>query len=163
MTVKEAAEVFQRAGAAFDPDATGRRAPKVTAPERPQPVTGSVDVRLVLHGHCPVKKNAWQRGTTGKMFLDSTVTKQIEALTLQILFQWGNVGPVEHPELTFSFFVHHARRDRDGMLTTVLDCLQAAGVLVNDNLAHANGRLSLEPAVFVDAADERVEIVVEKK
>ena len=163
MTVKDAALLFQRAGAVFDLEAPRHRTPKVPVPEVTKPVTGPVDVRLILHGHCPAKKNQWERGVSGEMFLNSEVVKQIETLTLQAMFQWPHKAPVEHPELTFSFFVHHARRDRDGMLTTLLDCLQAAGVLVNDNLAHANGRLIMEAAVFVDAADERVEIVVEKK
>ena len=97
------------------------------------------------------------------MILPPEVKRQIEALTLQAMFQWKLGAPIEHPDLTVRFFVHHARRDRDGMFVTVLDCLQAAGVLVNDNLAHNNGRTVLEPCVFVEATDERVEILVEKK
>jgi Holliday junction resolvase RusA-like endonuclease len=97
------------------------------------------------------------------MFLDSSVKRQIDDLTMQAMFHWRDSGPVEHPELTVRFFVHHARRDRDGMFTTLLDCLQAAGVLVNDNLANNNGRTILEPAEFVSEAEERVEILVVKE
>jgi hypothetical protein len=44
------------------------------------------------------------------------------------------------------------------MLTTVLDCLRDADVIVNDNIAQGNGTLVLLPAV-VDQ-DERVTITL---
>lgn len=137
--------------------------PKAAKIEKPTPIEGPLSVLLTLYGHCPSKKNLWQRGTAGKMFLDADTRKQIDTLTLQAQFGWKFGGPVEHPELTIQFFVCGAKRDRDGMLVTVLDCLQSAGVIVNDNLAHCNSRLILEPAVFVSEADERVEILVETK
>lgn len=130
---------------------------------KPVPVEGPLRVVLTLHGHCPSKKNLWQRGTAGKMFLSADVRAQIDVLTTQALFGWGQTGPVEHPDLTVRFFVCGARQDQDGMYTTVLDCLQAAGVIVNDNIAHCNGRKVLEPCEVVSDADERVEIVVEKR
>jgi Holliday junction resolvase RusA-like endonuclease len=73
--------------------------------------------------------------------------------------QWVR-PPVESPDMSFTFFVSAARRDRDGMLTTALDCLQEAGILVNDNIKRNNGRTVLEPCQFVSAAKERVEIEV---
>lgn len=42
------------------------------------------------------------------------------------------------------------------MLTTVLDCLCPAEVLVNDNVARCNGLLMLFPA----AADEEARVVI---
>lgn len=97
------------------------------------------------------------------MYLDSDVKQQIDTLTTQALFHWKQPGPVEHPALTVTFFVAAARQDQDGQYTTILDCLQAAGVLVNDNWARNNGRKILEPCVFVSESEERVEILVEKK
>lgn len=135
-------------------------APKVA---RPEPVSGPLSVTLVLHGHCPSKKNLWQRGGSGAMFLATEVKDQIALLTQQAIFGWQFGAPVRHPDLTVTFYVRDARRDRDGMFVTLLDCLQEAGVLVNDNLAQNNGRTILEPAMFVKPEDERVEILICKK
>lgn len=130
---------------------------------KPEPFAGPVDVTLNLWGHCPSKKNLWKPGLNGQMFLDSDVKQQIDLLTMQALHGWRIEGPVDHPELTIKFFVNAQRRDRDGMFVTVLDCLQSAGVMVNDNLAHNNARTVLEPAEFVGLSDERVEIRVVKR
>ena len=96
------------------------------------------------------------------MVLPAEVKDQIATLTTQILFAWRFGGPVEHPEITVRFYVKAARQDQDGQYTTILDCLQAAGVLVNDNWAHNNGRKVLEPAEFVNPENERVEITIRK-
>jgi hypothetical protein len=128
-----------------------------------QTFDGPVDLVLTLHGHCPSKKNLWSPTASGGFRLLPEVKAKIDALTTQALFAWGLRGPVEHPELTIQFYVNHKNRDRDGMFTTILDCLQAAGVLVNDNLAHNNSRTVLEPAEFVSSSEERVDIRVVKK
>lgn len=151
-------------GALFDAAKTGTYAPRVIRPAKPQPIEGPVSETIVLWGHCPSKKNGWGRnkGSSG-MHIDPQMKAEIQSLTTQALFMWKHAGPVEHPELTFRFFVHSARRDRDGMLTTVLDLMQAAGILVNDNMKWNNGRTVMEPVCFVAPADERVEILIEKR
>jgi Holliday junction resolvase RusA-like endonuclease len=134
------------------PPAGGSRKPKVAT------FDGPLDVTLKLYGHCPSKKNEWQRGKAGKMFLPAEVTEQINTLTTQAMFHWGSRLPVEHPDVTIRFFVCARRQDEDGMWTAVLDCLQRAGVIVNDNVAHFNGRKVHEPCEFVSESEERVEI-----
>jgi Holliday junction resolvase RusA-like endonuclease len=119
-----------------------------------------IKAKLVLAGPCPAKKNLWKRGRAGRMFLDSTVKAQIDSLTIQARGQWRH-GPVNHPRMRFTWYVAAARRDQDGMYTTVLDCLQEAGVLVNDNIAHNNGRKVLEECIFVPLNRERVEVEIE--
>lgn len=160
MTEREYLDLCQRSGAISQaPEDKRVGHPK---PIRPEPVSGPLSVSLVLHGHCPSKKNLWTPNATGGFRLMPEVKDQIEVLTTQALFHWKQTGPVEHPDITVTFFVHHARRDRDGMFVTILDCLQEAGVLVNDNLKWNNGRTILEPCVFVEPKDERVEILIEK-
>lgn len=68
------------------------------------------------------------------------------------------IGLKARPEYGPRFYVRDRRRDRDNMLTTVLDCLRDADVIVNDNIAQGNGTLVLLPAV-VDQ-DERVTITL---
>lgn len=160
MTEEEAMECYLRAGATMP--SVGVRMPAVQPRKERRVLDGPINITLVLYGHCPSKKNLWRRGTAGKMFLDSDVKKQIDTLTTQALFQWKSLFPVEHPDITVKLYVNAARRDRDGLLTTILDCLQAAGVIVNDNLAHNNGRMVIEAAEFVDINDERVEIQLER-
>ena len=43
------------------------------------------------------------------------------------------------------------------MLTTILDCLREAGVIVNDNIAQFNGTIALLPAVI----DEKERVTIE--
>lgn len=146
-----------------------RRGDVVTAPaehrvgkpslDSVKPVEGPLSVTMVLHGHCPSKKNGW-RIAGGKMIIPTEMKAQIEVLTQQAMFAWRYPSPVEHPDVTVRFFVSAAREDEDGMWTTVLDCLQKAGVLMNDNIAHFNGRKVHEPCEFVAEADERVEILI---
>lgn len=94
------------------------------------------------------------------MFLPAKVTLQIDSMTIQARSQWGKQAPVESPEISVTFYVARANKDQDGMYTTLLDCLQKAGVLVNDNIAHNNGRKVLHPCQFVSAGKERCEIEV---
>ena len=61
--------------------------------------------------------------------------------------QWKH-EPVTHSRMSIQFFARDRRRDRDNLLTTVLDCLREAGVIVNDNIKSFNGALILLPAVI---------------
>ena len=81
---------------------------------------------LVLHGHCPSTKNLWKRGKGGRTYIDNETKVLIDALTVQANAQWKR-EPVTHPWMSIQFFVRDGRRDRDNLLTTVLDCLREAG------------------------------------
>jgi Holliday junction resolvase RusA-like endonuclease len=78
-------------------------------------------------------------------------------LTVQARAQWKH-ELVTHPDVRVQFFAQDRRRDRDNMLTTILDCLRDAGVIVNDSIAQANGTLVLLPGVIDQ--NERVTIEV---
>lgn len=142
------------------------RVPKVRKPAsiRPASITGPLDVRLVLWGHCPSKKSNYRVAESGGLVTDKETKKQIEALIFQAMLQWSSScpGPVEHPEVTTTFYVSAKRQDEDGMYVTLMDVLQKAGVIVNDNIARFNGRKIHEPCQFVKPEDERVEITIRK-
>ncbi len=145
--------------------------PKAHRPQKiksvkPTPVSGPLDVTLVLWGHCPSKKSNYRVSGSGGLITDPETKAQMEVLTLQAMLQWSRFSldgaPVEHPEVTTTFFVASARQDEDGMYVTLMDVLQKAGVFVNDNIKRFNGRKIHEPCEFVSVADERVEITVRK-
>lgn len=94
------------------------------------------------------------------MFLNKDVKALLESLILQARSQWGCQPPVTHPEMRVTFSFSSGRPDRDNRLTAILDCLQKAGVILNDNAKQFNGRLTLEPARFVKAGKEQVEVEI---
>lgn len=134
---------------------------------KPKPVTfdGPVDVTLILHGHCPSKKSNYRTAEGGRLISTPETKAQMEALTLQAMFQWSQaVGlPVDHPEVTTTFYVRSGRSDEDGKYVTLMDVLQKAGVIVNDNHYRFNGRKIHEPSVFVKDGEEKVEIRIVKR
>ena len=95
------------------------------------------------------------------MFLDQGTRSEIDWLTLQARQQWKH-RTVEHPNVSVRFYVRSARPDRDNKLTTILDCLQAAGVIKSDNIERFNGMVVIEPAVVVsDKSREKTEVYIE--
>lgn len=103
-------------------------------------------IRLELRGPVPCKKNLWKRGKYGQ-YIDDAVQAQIDALIVQAKLQWRRV-PLTNPDMDVEFFVKDRRSDRDNKLGCILDVLQEAGVLQNDNIAHFNGTLVILPAVI---------------
>lgn len=117
---------------------------------------GGAEVTLTLRGSIPCKKSKYRRSRRG-LFLDRNTSDTIRGLILQVQAQWKR-EPVEHPEVIVRFWWRSLRADRDGKLATILDVLQKARVIRNDNAAHFNGRLVLEP-VRLDT-EERAEVEI---
>lgn len=119
---------------------------------------------ITLFGHVPAKKNRWGPRRGGGIMLAKDAAADIEALELQARIAWNNGGlphgPLECPALRITLHVRNRGADRDNKLATILDVLQKAGILRNDNIAHCNGRLILEPAVCV-GTDGREMTVIE--
>lgn len=118
-------------------------------------------VRLGQRGPVPAKKSKYRRSRGGGMHLDRDTTATIDGLVLQARSQWHR-EPVDHREVTVRFHGAHEESDRDGNLATLLDVLQAAGVIRNDNVRHFNGWLHVasalpaeEPSVVVEITDGR--------
>jgi Holliday junction resolvase RusA-like endonuclease len=117
---------------------------------------------LKLIGAVPSKKNNYRRSAHGGMFIPNKEAAEIASLMFQARAQWGDREPVS-PDATFAFrFYRKTRRaDRDNAYTCLLDVLQKAGVIRNDNLKHCNGEHIICPAVVNSSLSvERVEIEV---
>ncbi len=103
--------------------------------------------RLRLVGPVPSKKNAWGIRAGGRIGItDRSVQASIDALILQARIQWGPRNPLEHPTLDFCFHVTSGSQDRDNQMTTLMDVLTKAGVLMDDNTARCNSRIVLHPS-----------------
>ena len=113
-------------------------------------------MKLTLKGFVPSKKNLLRRSKNGGMYRKADVVCQIDWLTLQAANQWIGKS-VEYPVISMHFVCADYRRDLDNMGTTILDCLQKAGVIVNDNLKHLR-HLTLTGE---KGHSERVEIEIE--
>lgn len=125
-----------------------------------QPRLVPVHQLLTLRGPCPSKKNLYRRAKNGRMFLNDEVKARLDSLIIQARLQWGAQQPVTHPDMKVTFYFSSGRPDRDNRLTAILDCLQEAGVILNDNVAKFNGPVLLNPAVMVSAGKERVEVEI---
>lgn len=118
-------------------------------------------ITLRLRGELPSKKNDRQIRRWGpRVGIGNSREKEVlmAALAWQAREQWGQREPLEHPKMSFQFTVKHRRKDRDNLLTTVLDVLVTAGVLVSDSISKFNGTLTILPAIINKHAEEGVEI-----
>ena len=111
---------------------------------------------LTLRGKIPCKKSKYRRGRSG-LYLDKDTSNSIDSLILQARSQWKR-EPIEHPHVVVRFWCTSFRADRDGQLATLLDVLQKAKVISNDNAAHFNGRLVIEPVHISNEPRTEVEI-----
>ena len=112
-------------------------------------------VRLMVEGPIPGKKNLLRRSRNGGMFRDKKVSAQLDAITWQLKAQWMR-EPLIHPALEFVFRCKDLRSDLDNKLTTCLDCMQDAGILVKDNLKHLRGPIT----IYGELGPEGVDIMI---
>ncbi len=116
-------------------------------------------IRLVLWGAVPSKKNMRSLKSKGRYY-DQKTKAELKALETYARIQWGPRRAADNPRMEFHFFVKARRKDRDGMYTTILDCLVKARVLHNDSVRWCNGAHVLHPVIV--AQDERVEVLIEE-
>ena len=103
----------------------------IPSPDSEQPV------RYVLSfpGHCPAKKSLYRRRRGGGLFLDDEVRGQISRLEWAAREQWGDRPPLNFcDDIVGHFYVLHYKADLDGKWATILDVLQKARVIRNDNM-----------------------------
>ena len=116
-------------------------------------------MRIIIKGHIPGKKNLYLRSKNGRMFKNSALQAEIDAITRQILMQAGNIQPLVHPTIRAHFVCSDARSDIDNKWTTVQDCLVKAGVLINDNLKHLRGPITISGEVVRGREEASIEIM----
>jgi len=100
---------------------------------------------IILEGTCPSKKNLYRRAKNGRMYLSADVKAQLDSLSWQALTQRPR-HPLIHPNMEVEFHVASERGDRDGKLASLLDCLQQAEIIKNDNIKQFNGTVTILPA-----------------
>lgn len=114
----------------------------------------------VLDIRCPVpsKKNLLRPTGTRERSVRRTplvykkgVREQMTAIEGYIMLGWskrkGSKAALVHPDVTVEMFVSDVLQDRDGIWTTILDCMKKAGVIVDDSIKYFNGTVSQVPAV----------------
>lgn len=122
-------------------------------------------IHIRLKGIIPPKKSKYRLGIdrrTGRarMFHSEHVKAQIDWLILQAKQQWKHL-PTRHPDMSFQFYLRSRRKDIDSLKTTLLDVFQKAGILVNDNVRHNNGRVETLPAIISE--EEGALVVITRK
>ncbi len=116
-------------------------------------------VAFAIQGHLPSKKNRLRRARNGGLFRSAAATAEMEPVLLQIQNQWRRRPPVERARVHATFWLAPKRRgDGDGMMTTLLDLLTQAGVLVDDNWRRVpRHSVCCEPA----SGDEHIDVTIE--
>ena len=90
---------------------------------------------LTFPGHCPAKKSLYRRKKGGGLFLNSEVRQKIDRLEWLAREQWAPRPPLKFCEdIKGYFFVLHFKGDMDGKWATILDVLEKARVIRNDNM-----------------------------
>jgi len=95
-------------------------------------------MKLTITGPIPSKKNRLHPRKDRKGYFNPDHDR-LQDIVYQILMQVGNIEPLNQPSLMVHFKCSNGRGDLDGKLTTLLDCMVRAGILVNDNLTHLPG------------------------
>jgi Holliday junction resolvase RusA-like endonuclease len=104
-------------------------------------------MKITIIGHVPSKKNQYLRSKNGRMFRNSKLVAEIDAITWQIKAQTKNLKPLDNPSINAHFVCPDRRSDMDNKWTCIQDCLVAGGVLENDNLNHLRGPITLSATI----------------
>lgn len=114
-----------------------------------------------LRGRIPCKKNRRKMGSlpasdrAAIAALGFELNAQIARWTGRILPSQeltyrGHRLPLCHPNLAFRFYSTRQLKDKDGMLTTLLDIMTACRLLRDDSIEWCNGHWDILPAVVCD-------------
>jgi len=86
---------------------------------------------FTISGETPSKKNSWKRGQNGQVFLPEEILEWTDNAGKELMYQkcpqhTGNIS------ISAIFYTNKPAKDLDNMFTTLLDCLQANGIIDND-------------------------------
>ena len=87
-------------------------------------------IQIKIAGKIPVKKNSYLTNGRGGMYKPRDVTDYEELVAWHCLKHKGAITGTFGIRGTFKLI---KRKDIDGVLTTLLDCLERCGVIRNDN------------------------------
>lgn len=93
-----------------------------------------------IPGTIPAKKNNW-KPARGRIITDPAAKAQIDGITMLLFAEYRNARrcePIAAFSISMGLYVSNlGSTDPDNAITTILDCLRAAGVIVNDNPKHS--------------------------
>lgn len=114
--------------------------------------------RLTLRGPVPAKKNDWKPSKSGGIYCDPATSAAIDGFIFQARGEWRGRPAVDPAIVHCTFYVRDYRgADGDNMQTTILDVLQKAGVIRNDN---RKGLRGWSGRVVLRDGDETTEVEV---
>lgn len=108
-------------------------------------------------GNVPSKSNKYIPVAKGRMIKSKEVKDYETAFILQLPPEWKKLNIINPFSCEVSFYFRSYASDLDGGWKIVLDCLQRAGVIKNDNLMYYQvGRK------FIDTKNPRVVIEIDE-
>lgn len=123
---------------------------------------------FTIFGNIPNKKDLLRPGrkTPGKrgFYYDKPTKAAMNGIVTQLQAQWKTADGKQHPPLecasvTVKLFRVSGNFDPDGQLTTILDALKEAGVIVNDT-AMRIGDERVIPCRVDSQRDEQTEVQI---
>lgn len=106
-----------------------------------------------IRGVCPSKSNCYR--IAGKTLVKTPAMKKYEDNFYIQCRQYRNAAIAGYFELHIKVFYPSQRADLDNSLKVVLDCLQKAGAVKNDNKT-----VKIVAEKFLDARDPRIEFAI---
>lgn len=114
------------------------------------------EYQFQIYGLTRSKKNAYTV-RSGRIVIGSDLKKELENLEMQIPAEVRDLGLI-HPDIRVQFNSRSDRRDRDGLLTVILDLMVKCRVIAGDNIRNCNGTITILPAILGDEDSAHVTI-----